>query len=44
MTSASHASVMKTKRRGRKMELVVLRDQLGAPLDRMTHYMQNANK
>ena len=40
--SAMHQGVYKPKRKYRKVELVVLREQLGAPLKTMTHYLQNA--
>jgi hypothetical protein len=43
-TSQHYASVYKPKRRGRKVELVTVPSQLGAPLERMTDYLGNAKK
>jgi hypothetical protein len=42
--SATHQDVYRPKRKGRRVELVTLRSQLGEPLDNPTKYLQNAVK
>lgn len=43
-TSATHEAVYKPKRKGRKVELVMAREQLGDPLELMTDYVGNARR
>lgn len=40
--SVTHETIFKPRRQGRAVELVTLPAQLGAPLDNMTRYLQNA--
>lgn len=42
--SATHESIYKPKRKGRTVELVMVREQLGTPLEKMTDYLGNAKK
>lgn len=42
--SAAHADVFKPKKKDRRVELVTVRDQLGAPLGKMTDYIGNAKR
>jgi hypothetical protein len=42
--SETHRAVFRPKQQSRAVELVTVREQLGAPLGRMTHYLQNAEK
>lgn len=42
--SQTHAAIFKPKQLGRKVELVTVRAQLGDPLQKMTRYIENANK
>jgi hypothetical protein len=42
--SATHQDVYRPKRKGRRVELVTVRSQLGEPLDNPTKYIQNASK
>jgi hypothetical protein len=42
--TATHADIYKPKKKDRTVQLVELRDQLGKPLEKMTHYLQNAAK
>lgn len=40
--SETHKGIYKSKRKGRRIELVTVREQLGEPLGRMTNYLGNA--
>lgn len=42
--SAAHEAVYKPKRKGRKIELVMAREQLGNPLELVTDYVGNARR
>lgn len=42
--SATHEAIFRPKRRGRAVELVTVRDQLGAPLAKMTDYLGNVGR
>lgn len=42
--SQEHIDVCKPKKKDRRVELVVVREQLGRPLERTTKYLQNADK
>lgn len=40
-TSETHADIYRPKRKGRRVELVTVKDQLGPQLERVTAYLQN---
>lgn len=42
--SATHEAIFRPKRKGRAVELVTVRDQLGAPLAKMTDYLGNVGR
>jgi hypothetical protein len=42
--SATHQAVYKPKRKGRRVELVTVEEQLGPPLQRVTDYLGNARR
>lgn len=42
--SQEHINVCKPKKKDRRIELIVVREQLGQPLERTTRYLQNADK
>jgi hypothetical protein len=42
--SETHQAVFKPKRKGRAVELVTVREQLGPRLEKSTAYLQNAKR
>lgn len=42
--SQTHLNIYRPKRKDRKVELVVLRDQLGKPLEKVTDYLGNSHR